>query len=106
MNVRTILMTVSLALSILIGLFLSRQGAVSGGSSGSEAITIGLSMDTLKEARWQGDRDRFVNRCKELGAAVLVQSANSDDTRQMQDVEALISRGVKALVIVPPDAAG
>lgn len=104
MNVRTILMTVSLALSILIGLFLSRQGAVSGGSSGPEAITIGLSMDTLKEARWQGDRDRFVARCKELGAEVLVQSANSDDTRQMQDVEALISRGVKALVIVPHDA--
>ena len=49
-------------------------------------------MDTLKEERWQGDRDLFVSRAKELGADVLVQSANSDDTRQISDVQALISR--------------
>ena len=53
---------------------------------------IGLSMDTLKEERWQGDRDLFVGRARELGAEVLVQSANSDDTRQISDVQALISR--------------
>ena len=33
-----------------------------------------------------------------------MQSANSDDTRQMQDIEALISRGVRALVIVAHDS--
>src|SRR2546429_1066165 len=62
---------------------------------------IGLSMDTLKEERWQGDRDLFVTRARELGADVLVQSANSDDTRQISDVQALISRRVDVLVIVP-----
>jgi D-xylose transport system substrate-binding protein len=58
-------------------------------------------MDTLKEERWQGDRDLFVARAGELGADVLVQSANSDDTRQISDVQALISRRVDVLVIVP-----
>ena len=58
-------------------------------------------MDTLKEERWQGDRDLFVARASELGAEVLVQSANSDDTRQIGDVQALISRRVDVLVIVP-----
>lgn len=67
----------------------------------ADKILIGLSLDTLKEERWQGDRDLFVKRAKELGADVLVQSANSDDVRQIKDVEALIGRGVKVLVIVP-----
>ena len=47
----------------------------------------------------QGDRDLFVARTKELGADALVQSANSDDTRQITDVQALISRGINVLVI-------
>lgn len=110
MNVRTVLMTVSLALSVLIGLVLSRGGgggaaATTGGGPAKQGeLLIGLSLDTLKEARWQADRDLFVAKCKELGATALVQSANSDDTRQMQDIEALITRGVGALVIVPHDS--
>ena len=100
MNARTTLMTISLALSILIGLALSRQNTASRESS---ELTIGLSMDTLKEERWQGDRNRLEKKCEELGAKVVVESANSDDATQLQQVKALISRGVKALVIVPHD---
>ncbi|MEO7599296.1 MAG: substrate-binding domain-containing protein [Opitutus sp.] len=62
---------------------------------------IGLSLDTLKEERWQHDRDTFTAAAEKLGAKVIVQSANSDDTRQVRDVESLISRGVDVLVIVP-----
>jgi D-xylose transport system substrate-binding protein len=62
---------------------------------------IGLSLDTLKEERWQSDRDTFVAAAEKLGAKVIVQSANSDDTRQVRDVESLITRGVDVLVIVP-----
>ena len=66
---------------------------------------IGLSMDTLKEERWQGDRDMFVKRAQELGADVEVLSANSDDSRQIRDVETLITKRVDALVIIPHDGA-
>ena len=107
MNARTILMTISLLLSILIGLAVARQNnALSNGSGKTDtAIVIGLSLDTLKEERWQGDRDRFVKRCEELGVDVLVESANSNDSTQIQQVSALISRNVKVLVIVPHDGA-
>ncbi|MGC4074597.1 MAG: substrate-binding domain-containing protein [Nibricoccus sp.] len=70
-----------------------------------EKPVIGLSLDTLKEERWQRDRDTFVARAKELGAEVVVQSANSDDTRQTRDIESLISRGVDVLVVVPHNGA-
>lgn len=70
-----------------------------------EKPVIGLSLDTLKEERWQRDRDTFIAEAKRLGATVIVQAANSDDTRQVRDVESLISRRVDVLVIVPHNGA-
>ncbi len=105
MNLRNILMVVSLVLSVLIGLVIARGGGSvdGGGGSGGEPL-IGLSLDTLKEARWQADRDLFVKRAKELGVRVDVQSANGDDNQQIRDVESLLTSGIKVLVIVPHDA--
>ncbi|HAB18648.1 MAG TPA: substrate-binding domain-containing protein [Verrucomicrobiota bacterium] len=105
MNPRLLLVTGSLILSLLIGVVISKRGpgAAPGGTTvaPTSKVRIGLSLDTTKEERWQRDRDRFVAKANELGAEVFVQSANSDDTRQMQDVQALISRGVDVMVIVP-----
>jgi len=70
-----------------------------------EKPVIGLSLDTLKEERWQRDRDLFIAEAGRLGASVVVQSANSDDTRQVRDIESLISRGVDVLVVVPHNGA-
>ena len=76
----------------------------SGGASGvvkTGPVRIGLSMDTLKEERWQRDRDLFVARAKELGAEVLVQSANGDDRVQVQQADNLLTQGVDVLVVIP-----
>ena len=64
-------------------------------------IKIGLSLDTLKEERWQHDRDIFVARAEALGAQVLVQAANSNDALQNSQVENLLTQGVQVLVVVP-----
>ena len=93
-------MVASCVVSLITG-FCFLRGVSTEGAKARAKPLIGLSMDTLKEERWQGDRDLFVAHASELGAEVLVQSANSDDTRQIGDVQALISRGVKVLVIVP-----
>jgi D-xylose transport system substrate-binding protein len=106
MNIRTVLMTASLVLSVLIGLALHRGNATKtsgAAASASNEVVIGLSLDTLKEARWQADRDLFVKRCKELGARVEVQSANGDDAQQLRDVDSLLTAGAQVLVIVPHD---
>lgn len=73
-------------------------------SFAAKKIRIGLSMDTLKEERWQKDRDMFVDYCKKLGAEVLVQSANSDDGLQVSQCENLLSQGIDVLVIIPHNA--
>jgi D-xylose transport system substrate-binding protein len=64
-------------------------------------IRIGFSMDSLLLERWQRDRDLFVERAKELGAEVLVQSADGNDAVQVRQAENLLTQGVDVLVIVP-----
>lgn len=102
MNLRLAFVLISFVLSVTTGLVLSRGGGGSAGASkpGGKPV-IGLSMDTLKEERWIADRDLFTAQAKALGAEVQVLSANSDDTRQLRDVESLITSGVDALVIIP-----
>src|SRR6188474_582182 len=101
MKLRVTLVLASCILSVLIGLVLSRRGGVEEQTSDRSRPRIGLSMDTLKEERWQKDRDTFVRYANELGAEVEVQDANSDDVRQIKGVEALITAGVDAIVIIP-----
>lgn len=101
MSLRNGLVVLSLALSAAIGWTLSRRGDARDSDGQAKApIRIGLSLGTLKEERWQRDRDQFVARAEQLGAEVLVQSGNSDGLRQVQDIEALISRRVNVLVVV------
>ena len=103
MRLRILLVVLSLVASVLIGLSLARRGPATSAERGDDGVLIGLSLDTLKESRWQADRDMFVRRAEELGARVLVLAANSDDTVQIGDVEKLITNGVDVLVIVPHD---
>lgn len=102
MNLRLAFVLISFVLSVTTGLVLSRgSGAATGSAKSGGKPVIGLSMDTLKEERWIADRDLFTEQARALGAEVQVLSANSDDTRQLRDVESLITSGVDALVIIP-----
>lgn len=91
--------------AISIFAFTSFVGCSSKGASGSAStkkkVKIGLSIDDLRLERWQHDRDLFTEAAKELGAEVIVQSANGDDTTQYSQAENLISQGVDVLVIIP-----
>lgn len=100
MNLRILLVLVSCAVSVTTGLVLSRGGS-GPAATGRTRPLIGLSMDTLKEERWLTDRDLFIKKAGELGADVQVQAANGDDTRQITDVQTLITGKIDALVVIP-----
>ena len=102
MNSRVLLVVVSCVLSIVTGLALSRHGGDAAHAQ-PKKLLIGLSLDTLKEARWQGDRDMIVKRVHELGAEIMDTTANNDDAVQIGDVEKLITNHVDVLMIVPHD---
>jgi D-xylose transport system substrate-binding protein len=95
-----------LALAVLAGCSKEQAAPPAGGASAAatKPIKIGFSMDTLKEERWQRDRDLVVERAKQLGAEVLVQSANGDDALQNAQAENLLTQGVDVLLVAPHNA--
>ena len=85
-------------LALTAGCSLSPQSSE---TSDDNEIKIGLSLATLAEERWQRDRDYFVQKAEQLGAEVLVQAANGDETLQNTQAENLLTQGVDVLVVVP-----
>lgn len=69
-------------------------------ASSDGEVTIGLSVADLTLERWQHDRDIFVEQAEELGADVLVQSADGEDEKQLSQIQNMLSQGVDALVII------
>ncbi len=67
-------------------------------------ITIGLSMATLQEERWQRDMDILVAKAKAKGAEVIVQTANNNTEDQIKQVKYLLDQNIDILLIVPQDA--
>jgi D-xylose transport system substrate-binding protein len=93
-----------LLVAVIAALSLACSTAPSAGNNSANSakkIKIGLSMDTLKEERWQKDRDMFVKRAEELGAEVVVQSADGNDETQVKQAESLLTQGVDVLVVNP-----
>ncbi|QIB26958.1 D-xylose ABC transporter substrate-binding protein [Caloranaerobacter azorensis] len=101
----------------LVGVLVLTTGIFAGCSGGTtnkpsdankggkdDEIVIGFSMDTLKEERWQKDRDTLMARAKELGVKILIQAANGDDNKQIAQAENLISQGVDVLMVAPHNA--
>lgn len=101
------------AVGLLVAAALTGCGVVTSGEDATEKskdkktddkVVIGFSMATLKEERWQKDKDLFEAEVKELGAEVKTLGANGDDATQLSQAEQLISEGVDVLVVVPNNA--
>jgi D-xylose transport system substrate-binding protein len=64
-------------------------------------VKIGFSMDTLKEERWQRDKELVEQRAKEVGAELSVSVANGDDAVQVKQAENMLTQGVDVLIVAP-----
>ncbi len=67
----------------------------------NEPVKIGFAMDTLKEERWQRDKQLVEQRAKEVGAELIVDVANGDDKLQINQAENQLTRGVDVLIVAP-----
>ena len=99
MNVSPVPLLRRLTIALLVGavtapLFASKEHPV-----------IGLTMDSFDIPRWQRDRDTFVAAVRKQGGVVLVQSANSDDQVQIQNMKSFTDRHVDAIVVVAHNGA-
>lgn len=65
--------------------------------------TIGVSMPTKSSLRWIADGDNMVKALKEKGYKVDLQYADDDIPNQLAQIENMITKGVKVLVIAAID---
>jgi putative multiple sugar transport system substrate-binding protein len=83
---------------LLLGLALGAPHAVA-----QDKGTIGVSMPTKSSARWISDGESMVKALKEKGYKADLQFAEDDIPNQLAQVENMITKGVKVLVIAAID---
>jgi len=75
-----------------------------GTAPASGKIKIGFAMATVKEERWQRDRDAFQAHCVKMNVECELTYAENKAEKQLSDVEQLLTKGINVLVIAPQEA--
>jgi len=97
-----------LTLCLVVGLTACGGG---GGSTKSEKpataprvekVKVGLLLDLVHE-RWERDRTLIKEVVADMGAELLVEAAEGDQARQIEQAKAMLDAGVKALLVVAHD---
>ncbi len=76
---------------------------VAGVSASAQKATVGIAMPTKSSARWIDDGNNMVKVLKERGYNTDLQYAEDDIPNQLSQVENMVTKGAKALVIAAID---
>ena len=83
----------------------NQQTDVSDKSGDSKTVDIGIVLPTKDEPRWIQDETRFKDALRSTEYSVEVLFSQGDSAREKQNVEALIAKGIKVLIICAHDGA-
>ena len=77
--------------------------AFAGSASAQDKGTVGVSMPDKSVARWIADGANMVKTLKEKGYEADLQYAEDDVSTQLSQIENMVTKGAKVLVIAPVD---
>ena len=66
-------------------------------------VPVGIVLPTKDEPRWIQDQTRFQEALKAAGYESQILFSQGDSAKEKANVEALISQGIKVLIICPQD---
>ena len=76
-----------------------------GGSAGAASCVVGVSWNNFQQPRWAAtDKPKMQKTIEDGGGKFLDADANLDNQRQLSDVDSLIQRGAKVLVLLAQDS--
>src|ERR1700759_603662 len=70
----------------------------------ADDIVVAVSWSNFQEERWKTDEAAIKAALAAAGAKYISADAQSDPTKQLNDVQSLIAGGAKALIILAQDA--
>ena len=80
-------------------------GSALAGSAMAADLTVGVSWSNFQEERWKTDEAAIKAELDKLGAKYISADAQSSPSKQLSDIESLISQGANALIILAQDSA-
>jgi putative multiple sugar transport system substrate-binding protein len=66
-------------------------------------LSVGIVLPTKDEPRWIQDQTRFQEALKAAGYDVEILFSQGDSAKEKQNVESLLTKGIKVLIICPQD---
>ena len=69
-----------------------------------DAPVVGVSWSNFQEERWKTDEAAIKQALEAAGASYISTDAQSSSSKQLSDVESLISQGADALIILAQDS--
>lgn len=73
-------------------------------SVSAAGLVVGVSWSNFQEERWKTDEAAIKAALDAAGAEYISADAQSSSAKQLSDIESLISRGAKALIVLAQDA--
>ncbi|MGG5822620.1 D-xylose ABC transporter substrate-binding protein [Falsiroseomonas sp. HW251] len=78
--------------------------AMPGLARAQRGTSVGVSWSNFQEERWKTDEAAIQATLRAAGATYVSADAQSNPTKQLADIESLLSRGVKAIIVLAQDA--
>ncbi len=98
-----------MAVMVLAGMLLSACGpaatptAEAGAGAGETKLAVGIVLPTKDEPRWIQDETRFKDALAAAGYDVEILFSQGSSAKEKENVESLITKGIKVLIICPQD---
>jgi putative multiple sugar transport system substrate-binding protein len=89
-------------MSLLVAAMLILSACAPKAPAGSE-IAVGIVLPTKDEPRWIQDETRFKDALTAAGYNVEILFSQGDSAKELANVESLIAKGIKVLIICPQD---
>lgn len=86
------------------GLGLAALSVHAGAFAQSKGPVVGVSWSNFQEERWKTDEAAIKAAVEKAGGTYLSADAQSSPAKQLTDVESLIARGAKAIIVLAQDA--
>jgi D-xylose transport system substrate-binding protein len=77
---------------------------LTGAAVAQDAITIGVSWNNFQEERWKTDEGAIKAALDAAGAQYISADAQSSASKQLTDIESLISQGADAIIVLAQDS--